>query len=44
MRFGLGILVQCDPIFLLAGLECDLNELDYSLTSYLGVHGLPAYA
>ena len=44
MRFDLENLEQCDPISVLAGLECDLNDLDYKLTGHLGEPGLPAYA
>ena len=44
MRFDLENLEQSDPISVLAGLECDLNDLDYKLTGHLGEHGLPAYA
>jgi hypothetical protein len=43
MRFDLENLEQSDPISVLAGLECDLNDLDYKLTGHLGEHGLPAY-
>jgi hypothetical protein len=44
MRFDLESLEQNDPISVLAGLECDLNDLDYRLTGHLGADGLPAYA
>jgi len=44
MRFYLENLEQSDPITVLAGLECDFNDLDYKLTSHLGEHGLPTYA
>jgi len=44
MRFDLENLEQSDPISVLAGLECDLNDLDYKLTGHLGERGLPAYA
>jgi len=44
MRFDLENLEQYDPISVLAGLECDLNDLDYRLTGHLGEHGLPANA
>ena len=44
MRFDLENLEQSDPISVLAGLECDLNDRDYRLTGHLGEHGLPAYA
>ena len=44
MRFDLEDLEQNDPISVLAGLECDLNDLDYRLTDHLGEDGLPAYA
>jgi hypothetical protein len=43
MRFYLENLEQSDPISVLAGLECDLNDLDYKLTGHLGDHGLPVY-
>ena len=36
MRFDLENLEQNDPISVLAGLECDLNDLDYRLTGHLG--------
>jgi hypothetical protein len=42
MRFDLENLEQCNPISVLAGLECDLNDLDYKLTGRLGDLGLPA--
>jgi hypothetical protein len=44
MRFDLEDLEHSDPISVLAGLECDLNDLDYRLTGHLGEHSLPAYA
>ena len=44
MRFDLENLEQNDPISVLAGLECDLNDLHYRLTGHLGEDGLPAYA
>lgn len=44
MRFDLENPERSDPISMLAGLECDLNDLDYRLTGHLGDHGLPAYA
>jgi hypothetical protein len=44
MRLDLENLEQSDPISVLAGLECDLNDLDYKITGYLGMQGLPAYA
>jgi hypothetical protein len=44
MRFDLENLEQSDAISVLAGLECDLNDLDYMLTGHLHEPGLPAYA
>jgi hypothetical protein len=44
VRFDLENLEQCDPISVLAGLECDLNDLEYRLTGHLGEHGLPVCA
>jgi hypothetical protein len=37
-------LKQSDPISVLAGLECDLNDLDYRLTGWLDEYNLPPHA
>jgi hypothetical protein len=44
MRFDLGDFEQSDPISVLAGLECDLNDLDYRLTGHLSERSLPVFA
>lgn len=44
MRFDLEDFEHGDPISVLAGLECDLNDLDYRLTGHLSKRSLPAWA
>jgi len=44
MKLAMQNLKQRDPISILAGLECDLNDLDYRLTGCLGEYNLPAHA
>jgi hypothetical protein len=44
MRLDLEGLEHGDPISVLAGLECDLNDLDYRLTGQLSQRSLPANA
>jgi hypothetical protein len=44
MRFDLEDFEHSHPISVLAGLECDLNDLDYRLTSHLSERSLPVFA
>jgi hypothetical protein len=44
MRFDLEDIEHSDPISVLAGLECDLNDLDYRLTGHLNERSLPVFA
>ena len=44
MRFDLEHFENSDPISVLAGLECDLNDLDYRLTGHLSERSLSVFA